>query len=225
MNEINIVLGALERNDLVLLDTNVFSEESQGNGLCERLYEIRRPKNLSPLTEEISKLKALWQQYHDNIIRHPKIRTTPPVLKEMREFAEIIQDCYQWHSGFYGPEPKNGESHRKLSKREIVLKKMAEKRSISRDDVPQAVEDLGTLSTLMQETIRDIKVYNGKKVSISRRCNGASDADYSLVEAAIGYMESHPEEKVEIISFDKHIPKIIKGYLVNRVIELTENIN
>ena len=225
MDEIKVVLDALEQNDLVLLDTNVFSEESQGEGLCEKLYEVRRPKNLTPLAEDISKLKTLWQQYYDNIIRHPKIRTTPSVLKEMKDFAGIIQDCYQWHSGFYGPELKNGEGNRRLSNRERVLKRMAEERGITRNDVPQALEDLGTLSTLMQKTIRDIKIYNEKTVPISRRYNGASDADYSLVEAAMGYMESHPEEKVEIISFDKNIPQIIRGYLFSQVIELTKDIN
>jgi hypothetical protein len=212
MSLIDLIIKASQQSDLVLLDANVFSEESQGDGLCEKLYDIRRPKNLEPLAEEISSLKEMWTWYHNNIIHNPKIKTTPLVLEEMKEFAEIITNCYEWHSGFYGVEPKK---NKKINRREKILRTMAKERGVTHEDLPQVVRDLGTLSQLMHETIRDIRVYKGNTTEIPKKSNGASDADYELVEAAVGYVDSHPDNpdiQAEIISLDKHIPQIIQGY-------------
>jgi len=212
MDIFDSILKASQESDLVLLDANIFSEESRGEGLCERLYEARRPKSLEPLKEEISRLKDMWTWYHDNVTKNKKIKTTQPVLEEIKELAEIITQCYEWHSGFYGPEPTKNKKL-KYSKREKILRSIARGRSLSRDDTPQVVKELGTLSTLMQETIRDIKVYNGNTIGIPRKYNNASDADYGLVEAAIGYVNSHPDDQAEIVSLDRHIPQILQGHL------------
>jgi hypothetical protein len=209
MNVASSILEASQQSDLVLLDANIFSEESQGDSLCEKLYDAKRPKNLDHLAKEITTFLKMVEWYRDNITKNPRIKTTPLVLEEMKELSEIITQCYEWHSGFYGPDPT---VIKKSKKRIKDLRIIAKERDLNRDDVPQVVKNLGTLSRLMQETIRDVNIYRGNTIEIPRKYNDASDADYELVEAAIGYVDSHPDNQAEIISLDKHIPQIIQGY-------------
>jgi hypothetical protein len=209
MSLIDLIIKASQQSDLVLLDANIFSEVSHGDSLCEKLYDIKRPKNLDPLAEEIIAFKKRVEWYCNNVIKNPRIKTTPLVLEEMKELSEIITQCYEWHSGFYGPDPT---VNKKSKKRTKTLKIIAKNRNLTRNDVPQVVKELGALSRLMQETIRDIRVYKGNTTEIPRKYNDASDADYELVEAIVGYVDAHPDSQAEIISLDKHIPQIIQGY-------------
>ena len=52
---------------------------------------------------------------------------------------------------------------------------------------------------------------------LPRDVDGASETDYRLVEAAVGYSLNNPIEKVEILSEDHHVHEIIHNYLLSEV--------
>ena len=107
---------------------------------------------------------------------------------------------------------------------------------INKDNVytiPEIIEEMKAFSTVLQnaynwhyqkikEKISDKRLNSDTNISetypvmlyLNHLIKDASETDYGLVEAAMGYCMENSEDKIAIFSGDQHIPLIIRSFLL-----------
>jgi hypothetical protein len=200
------IITCIAESDLVLVDTCVFGRTDPSDsrrGIAEFLYETKRISELEFLTNEVFSLHQSWRGDLHNIVSKKNVYTIPGVVEEISRFANILQETYKWHTN----------RAKKNIKRE---KSSLQDRTNLQEQFP-VVSYLNDLIRDVRRTISRLNVYQGPKEELPRNVPGASETDYGLVEAAVGYSLSNPEMKVEILSEDRHVRQIVRNYMLNEV--------
>ena len=200
------IITCIAESDMVLVDTCIFGctgSTDPRESLGEKLYDTRRISELESLTNNIFSLHESWRWDLHNIVSKENVYTIPEVIEEINQLANILQETYSWHTN--------------RVKQDIKWERESIKERIDLQEQYPIFNYLNALIKDVRRTIHRLNVYQGPTHQLPRNVEGASETDYNLVEAAIGYSISNPEMKVEILSEDRHIQQIVHKYLLNEI--------
>ena len=199
------IINCISESDLVLVDACIFGctdPSGSHREISEHLYDAKKISQLENLTEEVFALHMAWRWDLHCIVSKDNVYTIPGVVEEINGFSRILQNSYSWHTELIRNPKRKGKPSKNMGD--------------PREEFP-ALDYLDSLIKDVGRTINRLNIYRGPKVELFRNVEGASETDYNLVEAAVGYSLSHPEMKVEILSEDRHVHKIINNYLKNKI--------
>lgn len=194
------------------------------------LYETQFPDELNDLEERIKRIHLQWNWRLEHLIRHPNVHTLPAIIKEIKPLEEHIKNAHLMHS-FYLKQARWGKSVRRKNKHNRPSdfeKKMEKAKDLGREFNPYKPNEgliyLNCLLNCLRKTIAEFKLHSGQIERIPHRIN-ASENDYLLVEAAIGYARENPSSKVALLTRDSHFPQIIRAYNQNEGKKGTERVH
>jgi hypothetical protein len=215
----------IREEDLVLLDTNIIGRCSIDNrndcvGLFDTLYEVRGLIKLERYQPYINEARVVSKTFLDKIVRQDNVFTIPEVIEELKLYHKHLQENLEFlgnrykllkkeqHNFLRQPRRESGNDEKSLSVR---------KRNQTRDKLKRKNGELSFLDSLnsfasnLNTIMEELKVYDGPFVQLKRNAvQGASEADYRLVEAGVGYVASKDfKAKMYIASRDRHIRELL----------------
>lgn len=198
----------LTPNDFVLVDTSLFD---RGKDLTERLYEIKKLRNLDSVEEELERAHLVWQGLNKSLLRRENVYTIPLVLEELKDMQRIVQTAYN----FYSRALKsirltcNGTERAGKAREE---RRIARKEKLDPCRTPLALAYLNCLGKDICRTTKYINIYSGSILNFPHLVERASETDYCLMGAAFGYSQQNPDKEVKILSKDRHLFQILQMY-------------
>jgi hypothetical protein len=227
---IKTIAMELKHYDLVLVDTNIIGACSIDRkqdclGLSETIYDINRLSQLERFTPYIAEASANTKAFLEHVVSQDHVFTVPGIRDELKAYQDHIQAKFdaqtykykklQRNTKKFSPQPRRGYGNDEKSL--LIRRRNQEREKLNNGKVDlSGLDSLASFADNLGRIIEEIKIYDGPSAELRRDAvEDASEADYKLVGAGIGFLASKEfKAKLQILTFDRHIGKLMR-YALN----------